>query len=427
MAKVTAATKGSMDTYLTSEMLSGSAHGKRKLSRGGEDQNTKRRRSNRTNSSGLDVQSDGYCWLCHREGDVICCETCPRVFHAKCLQLEASPPEDWVCPECVLVMTAENMETRSRAMRLLTLDQLCTLLKHALTRMKSVSNVDAFLKPVDPLQFPAYKDYISCPMDIQSMERNIRRKQYGSTEAMLADCKWILHNCIIFNSPSSKLTSIAKSIVKVCRHEMQEIENCPDCYLNAHIKKEVWFTEACRLPHPLVWAKLKGFPYWPGKVMRVTSDNNADIRFFGAHDRAWIPIKEVFLFSKKAPSEIKKKRGNIDNCFAEMDKHIKKLKDRFGRFDYAQHRLQYDPAREAEMLKMLFPNFTPPFDIGKFGRRSRSYSCSGSERSRDGTPTRSDSGEGEEDFVEETKERIYVKIFISKFFFNQSLFFKLKQ
>ena len=67
---------------------------------------------------------------------------------------------------------------------------------------------------------------------------------------------------------------------------------------------------------------------------------------------------------------------------------------------------------EAEMLKMLFPNFTPPFDIGKFGRRSRSYSCSGSERSRDGTPTRSDSGEGEEDFVEESKERIYVKIFI---------------
>ena len=104
--------------------------------------------------------------------------------------------------------------------------------------MKSVANSEPFLKPVDPVQFPAYKDYISCPMDLQvavhhdqwsrghslslpymmtyilqqvkkkpnppfqSMERNIRRKQYGSTEAMLADCKWILHNCIIFNSPS---------------------------------------------------------------------------------------------------------------------------------------------------------------------------------------------------------------------------------
>ena len=27
---------------------------------------------------------------------------------------------------------------------------------------------------------------------------------------------------------------------------MQEVENCPDCYLNAHIKKDSWFTEACR-------------------------------------------------------------------------------------------------------------------------------------------------------------------------------------
>ena len=59
-----------------------------------------------------DGQNDCYCWICHKEGEVICCETCPRVFHLKCIQLEASPTEDWVCPECVLIMTAENMDTR---------------------------------------------------------------------------------------------------------------------------------------------------------------------------------------------------------------------------------------------------------------------------------------------------------------------------
>jgi len=418
MAKVTAATKGPMDSYLSAELVASTQTGKRKLSprTGDEQQHVKRRRSTRTNSSGLDVQSDGYCWICHKEGDVLCCETCPRVFHLKCLQLDTSPAEDWVCPECVLVMTAENMETRSRAMRLLTIDQLCTLLKHALTRMKSVANIEPFLKPVDPLQFPAYKDYISCPMDIQSMERNIRRKQYGSTEAMLADCKWIMHNCIIFNSPSSKLTTIAKSIVKVCKHEMQEVENCPDCYLNAHIKKEVWFTEACRLPHPLVWAKLKGFPFWPGKVMRVNSENYGDIRFFGAHDRAWIPMKDVYLYSKKPPIDIKKKRGNLDSCFQEVDKHIKKLKDRFHQFNYANHKTLYDPNKEAEMLKILFPSLSLPFDIGKVGRRSRSYSLTGSERSRDATPTPSESGQEDNDMPDEvkTEEPLKIKIEIPK-------------
>jgi hypothetical protein len=76
MAKVTAATKGSMDTYLTTSetavkgegaAVAGSAPGggnKRRLSSRTDD--VKRRRSMRTNSSGLDVQSDGYCWICHK-------------------------------------------------------------------------------------------------------------------------------------------------------------------------------------------------------------------------------------------------------------------------------------------------------------------------------------------------------------------------
>ena len=182
-----------------------------------------------------------------------------------------APTEEWVCPECVLIMTAENMDTRSRAMRLLTVDQLIVLLRHALARMRTVSGKDSdpnskckhyycetnfeiiylisgvepFQKPVDSTQFPAYKNYVFFPMDISTIEKNIKKKQYGSTEAFLADVKWILHNCIIFNSLASKLTTIAKSLVKICKHEMQEIENCPDCYLNAHAKKDSWFVAAC--------------------------------------------------------------------------------------------------------------------------------------------------------------------------------------
>ena len=108
-----------------------------------------------------------------------------------------------------------------------------------------ISGVEPFQKPVDSTQFPAYKNYVFFPMDISTIEKNIKKKQYGSTEAFLADVKWILHNCIIFNSLASKLTTIAKSLVKICKHEMQEIENCPDCYLNAHAKKDSWFVAAC--------------------------------------------------------------------------------------------------------------------------------------------------------------------------------------
>ena len=68
---------------------------------------------------------------------------------------------------------------------------------------------------------------------------------------------------------------------------------CHTCPLmNPHRRVLIKFLFSLqRIPHIVVWAKLKGFPFWPGKVMRVNSDEQVDVRFFGAHDRAWIPVK----------------------------------------------------------------------------------------------------------------------------------------
>jgi hypothetical protein len=68
-----------------------------------------------------------------------------------------------------------------------------------------------------------------------------------------------------------------------------------------------FFSTLQRIPHPLVWAKLKGFPFWPAKAMRINSEENVDVRFFGAHDRAWIPTKDVYLYSLEAPVVLKNK------------------------------------------------------------------------------------------------------------------------
>lgn len=42
-----------------------------------------------------------------------------------------------------------------------------------------------------------YKAIQKCVCSI--IIQNIKKKMYGSTEAFLADVKWILHNCIIYN------------------------------------------------------------------------------------------------------------------------------------------------------------------------------------------------------------------------------------
>ncbi|XP_008282195.1 protein kinase C-binding protein 1 isoform X2 [Stegastes partitus] len=317
-----------------------------------------------------DGRNDFYCWLCHREGQVLCCELCPRVYHAKCLKLPAEPEGDWFCPECEKITVAECIETQSKAMMMLTIDQLSYLLKFALQKMKQPGDhprlssrsphaastqrktfnwTEPFQKPVSLEQHPDYAEYIFHPMDLCTLEKNIKKKMYGCTEAFLADAKWILHNCIIYNGGNHKLTATAKVIVKICEHEMNEIEVCPECYLSACQKRDNWFCEPCSNPHPLVWAKLKGFPFWPAKALR-DKDGQVDARFFGQHDRAWVPLNNCYLMSKEIPFSVKKTKSIFNSAMQEMEVYVENMKKKFGVFNYAPFRTPYTPDNNFQML-----------------------------------------------------------------------------
>lgn len=48
------------------------------------------------------IHYDDHCRVCHRLGDLLCCETCPAVFHLDCVDppLINVPTEDWQCNLC---------------------------------------------------------------------------------------------------------------------------------------------------------------------------------------------------------------------------------------------------------------------------------------------------------------------------------------
>ncbi|XP_037082061.1 protein kinase C-binding protein 1-like [Pollicipes pollicipes] len=313
--------------------------------------------------SGGAALNDNCCWVCHREGKVVCCETCPRVFHLKCAGLNADPPGDWVCVECRRVVQAETVANLSPAMKMLTHEQFTLLLKHAIGRPEgssrgewlSAHGAEPFINPVDEKKFPNYGEFVACPMDLNTMEENIKKGMYGSTEAFIADCKWILHNCILFNGQTSKLTGLAKSLLKMCKWEMEEIETCPECYSSAY-SSDNWFTLACPHPHVLIWARLKGFPYWPAKAVK-SRDGNVDCRFFGRHDRAWVPIKECYLFSKDPPAPPKSRSKSLDACIEELEEHIANVEEKFGKFVHAKPRTVYDPRKITQYMKQMIPGY----------------------------------------------------------------------
>lgn len=48
------------------------------------------------------IHYDDHCRICHRLGDLLCCETCPAVYHLECVEppMIDVPTEDWQCGIC---------------------------------------------------------------------------------------------------------------------------------------------------------------------------------------------------------------------------------------------------------------------------------------------------------------------------------------
>ncbi|KYN22893.1 Protein kinase C-binding protein 1 [Trachymyrmex cornetzi] len=309
---------------------------------------------------------DRFCWQCHKE-NIVYCTICPRSYHRKCIGGMPSPLDKWICGECITISKAKSAETCSVAMAQVTVDQLCILLKQVVGQLRKCRGIEPFCKPVDLVEVPNYLEYIIKPMDLSLLESNVQAKLYGSTDAFMADAKWIRHNCIVFNTfgkvyvDTLKLTNVAKRIVKVARQEILKIDACPDCYdFNSS------FIESCRQPHPLVWAKLKGFPFWPAKAMpRTNAEGNVEVRFFGDHEVAcaWVSPKDLFLYSEKPPAPSPRKqtsdmRERKRESIKEISLHCEELKLRFGQFKFASSKIQYNP-NDSFQIQLMLPNYIP--------------------------------------------------------------------
>lgn len=279
-----------------------------------------------------DRQYDKYCWVCHKEECEQKCSLCPRVYHIQCVNRHEVSEEDWMCPECLNISLSDKKCSSSPILAMLTTEQFCNLLKYTLHRMKIHVPQDFCIDNSSSVFYP---------MDFNILEKNIRKKAYTTTASFLADVKWILHNHYICSSHGMP---VIKTILKVCQEELREIETCPDCYLHAYSMKDKWFSEPCRKPHTLVWAKLKGFPIWPAKAVK-SANGNVDVRFFGGHERAWVPVGQVYFLTRDPPQAITSQKKNFEIAIQEVDLHIKLLTQRFGGYEYALEKIPFSPSQ----------------------------------------------------------------------------------
>ena len=101
--------------------------------------------------------------------------------------------------------------------------------------------------------------------------------------------------------------------------------------------------------------------------MSIDTRQHVDVRFFGAHDRAWVPFVHCMLFSEKDPNKTKgsgltptnnknvsKTQKGIADAMKEKDGYIENLKAKYG-FKYAPFKQQLDPNNLQGQLETMLP------------------------------------------------------------------------
>lgn len=242
---------------------------------------------------------DWYCFECHLGGDVLSCDNCFRVYHLKCLSEECRPRDGgshWQCAIC-----------RGSKKKNLSKQEMCKYLRFIVQRMKERA-VDLHKKGKDT-KHPMYKRLIHTPLDVANIHENLSEGKYKNFEEFKADAQHIVHNTAILYGVHSDQAEIARLLYSDTCHELNELLLCKNCFHLSNARPDNWFCYPCSPSHDLVWAKMKGFGYWPAKVLQ-REDNQADVRFFGhQHQRAWIPADNIQDI-KVSVQQLQVKRSN---------------------------------------------------------------------------------------------------------------------
>lgn len=101
-------------------------------------------------------------------------------------------------------------------------------------------------------------------------------------------------------SENHEKTKAVQLLLESIDGEIDMIKECIECYFNACKYPTQSFTMVCTKPHLIIWAKVKGFSYWPAKIKSIKGEE-VNVNFFGDYTCAVVPAKNCCLYSKLSP------------------------------------------------------------------------------------------------------------------------------
>jgi len=267
--------------------------------------------------------NDWYCFVCHKAGQVVPCSSCPNAYHVKCMK--TPPPsanaEQWFCATC-------SSSRRNKATKQ-TKSRLRECLSFIVRRLKS-SFPDLLRKPSCEIS-PYYDHFVFRHYDLKLLHKRCESTSFATVEEFQEKIKLIHHNYCIALGQYHRLTKLTMDLLKECNRDLEELKLCRDCFYLSNTKPDEWFCKPCDPPHPAVWAKQRGFEFWPAKVIRVRHPR-VDVRFFGKfHHRAWINKDSLRPFScDVADLKINKRKVQWVQAYEECKKYIQNCSNELG-------------------------------------------------------------------------------------------------
>lgn len=271
----------------------------------------------------IDLMRDGhdwYCFECHSPGELLLCTECFRAYHISCTKEDYSGAR-FICSVCKEIETGKMKKKMKKKM-------LNTLLSYTILRLREKTK--ELVKIGTKIEEGDFSRFVYQRMDLNTMEGKVQASRYKCSEEFFADAQTIHHNCVLIYGDSTPggMTDLAKIMLSDCKYDLDEIDLCANCYYMSNAKPENWFCQPCSPPHDLVYAKLKGFGYWPAKVINEV-DGKMDVRFFGGwHQRAVIPAEYIRPVLTDINKLAIKKTAGFTKAMKELKIHQDLLKER---------------------------------------------------------------------------------------------------
>ncbi|KAK2916027.1 hypothetical protein Q8A67_000401 [Cirrhinus molitorella] len=170
--------------------------------------------------------SDDECYVCRSEGDLVCCDECPRAFHSHCHlpAVQEDSPGEWICTFCVLRNSQQWCESTNMSEQEAFGAPVSNYILYCHCLLLSVYREDiqkVFVE--DPRKtVPRYSEFITRPMWLDKIKQKLESGEYQTIGAFISDFQLIFSNCSTFNR-DSVFGQMGARLKKMFEEEFQKI------------------------------------------------------------------------------------------------------------------------------------------------------------------------------------------------------------